>query len=114
MPDDVVMRCGVMPSETVTLERLRGESGSHGEVISGELLRDVELGRPVVIARNGEDRYITSRVLRVLGSEAGCVYVQTRNSVYRVRRGATQPQAVIKSSELLSATRPRRESLGGR
>lgn len=67
----------------VLLRKVRGQGAS---AIVGTIDREPTPGRPVVVAfHDGIHEFITSpvvRVMRVGGS--GTIYVQTRNSVYRL------------------------------
>lgn len=67
----------------VLLRKIRGRGAS---AIVGTIGRRPTPGRPLVVAfQDGIHEFITSTVIRVMGvSDSSIMYVQTRNSVYRV------------------------------
>jgi len=67
----------------VLLRKVRGQGAS---AIVGTIGREPCPGRPVVVAfHDGIHEFITSPVVRVMRvGGAGTIYVQTRNSVYRM------------------------------
>jgi len=67
----------------VLLRKVRGQGAS---AIVGTIGREPTPGRPVVVAfHDGVHEFITSPVVRVMRvGSSGTLYVQTRNSVYRM------------------------------
>jgi hypothetical protein len=67
----------------VLLRKIRGRGAS---AIVGTIVRKPTPGRPLVVAfQDGVHEFITSTVVRVMGvNDSSSMYVQTRNSVYRV------------------------------
>ena len=66
----------------VVLRKVRGRGAS---AIVGTIGREPEAGHPVVVAfHDGIHEFITSTVIRVMGVGESTLYIQTRNSLYRM------------------------------
>ncbi len=74
----------------VLLRKVKGKGAS---AIAGTIGRKPTPGRPLVVAfQDGIHEFITSTVVRVMEvSGSSALYVQTRNSVYRVEFTAAPP-----------------------
>jgi len=75
----------------VILRKIRGRGAS---AIVGTICRKPCPGHPFVVAfHDGVHEFITSTVIRVMGvGDGSTVYIQTRNSTYRME---TSPAAVV-------------------
>lgn len=74
-------------SEPVTVRLLRGPTRETVPCF-GMLLDRPEIGHRLVVLLAPRGRMKTSRIVRVLESDAGGLFVETQNSLYLVRASA--------------------------